>query len=164
MYYALVYYLNEYPAVIDSFREKYDSRFLLTKPHLTFIFPVDATVSQTVIVEHIDKILNSKTSLQITFSGISRSWDNLVFLLTKEGTDKIMYLHDELYSGVLKPFLRPNIEYIPHVTLGSIQSEETLKEAKNLNIHFSSRISSLTLIKRENETSPIIWSKVFALK
>lgn len=41
-----------------------------------------------------------------------------MFLLLKEGNDKAIALHDELYTDILSPYLRRDIEYIPHIGIG----------------------------------------------
>jgi hypothetical protein len=38
-------------------------------------------------------------------------------LLLKEGNEKVIALHDELYTGILSSYLRKDIEYIPHIGL-----------------------------------------------
>jgi 2'-5' RNA ligase len=162
MYYALVYYPSNYPTAIDAFRKKYDSRHGLAKPHITLVFPVNANIGEDAIVHHLESILKTQTTITVSMEGIVRSWDDLVFLIVKNGKTKINELHEKLYAGILKPFLRSDIEYIPHITLGNV-TNLNMEEAKNLNIRFEAKLNELTLIKRENEMSPIIWSKVFKL-
>ncbi len=162
MYYALVYYPNNYPIIIDTFRKKYDSRRKLAKPHITLVFPVDASIGESALVHHLESVLKTQISITVSMEGIVRSWDDLVFLLVKDGKTQINELHDRLYTGVLKSFLHPDIEYVPHITLGNA-TDSNIEEAKNLNIGFGAKLNELTLIKRENEMSPIIWSRVFRL-
>lgn len=163
MYFALVQYLKNYPPEIDAFRKRHDPRYELARPHLTYVFPVDAKIGEVPLVQHIEQVLAGKKAFPVTFSGITYSWDDLVFLLVQDGNDSVIQLHDELYTGILQPFLRADIEYIPHVTLG----KKSIAEAQDLDLvrdlAFSSEVSSLTLIKRENEMSPILWQKEFVL-
>jgi len=41
-----------------------------------------------------------------------------LFLLLKKGNEEAIALHDELHSGMLSPYLRRDIEYIPHIGIG----------------------------------------------
>lgn len=163
MYYALIHYLEKYPEEIDLFRRSHDPRFDITKPHLTFVFPIKEKIDEDELIEHIKTIICEQKAFDFTLSGIQRSWDDLVFLLVDQGKDKIIKLHDDLYSNTLRPFLRADIEYIPHLTLGELKESKTLEEAQKLNINFSTKLNRLTLIKRETEMSPVIWSKEFVL-
>ena len=38
--------------------------------------------------------------------------------MLREKSEAVVALHDKLYSSVLKAFLRTEIEYRPHITLG----------------------------------------------
>ena len=40
--------------------------------------------------------------------------------MLREKSEAVIALHDKLYSGVLKAFLRTEIEYRPHITLGRV--------------------------------------------
>jgi hypothetical protein len=40
-----------------------------------------------------------------------------LLLLLKEGNEKVIALHDALYSGILSSYLRKDIEFIPHIGL-----------------------------------------------
>ena len=42
-----------------------------------------------------------------------------VFLIPDEGAVEITALHSRLYSGVLKPHLRTDIPFVPHMTIGA---------------------------------------------
>jgi len=41
-----------------------------------------------------------------------------LLLLLKKGNEEAIALHDELYTGILAPYLRRDIEYIPHIGIG----------------------------------------------
>jgi 2'-5' RNA ligase len=44
-----------------------------------------------------------------------------VFLVHDEGYSKISLLHDRLYTGLLRPFHRLDIPFIPHITIGTLK-------------------------------------------
>lgn len=103
----------------------------------------------------------------IRIGGFSKSWDHWLFLLLKEGNEKAIALHDELYTGILSPYLRRDIEHIPHVGIGLFVRKEAgynaldpkvvdfdaelysqaLKEAESLKISRSDTVDRLILSK-----------------
>jgi len=164
MYYALVHYLKEYPKEIEQFRKKYDPRFSMVKPHITLVFPIDTPLDQIALMTHIQKMCGHFKPFPVTISGILRSWDDLVFLTADQGKDQLIGLHDDLYTGILSPFLSTTIDFIPHITMGKIEpgNDHILEEAENLNINFTFTLDMLTLINRTT-ISELSWSKDFEL-
>lgn len=79
----------------------------------------------------------------------------------------MILLHDELYTGILKPYLRTDIEYIPHIGLGHFIKEskkydyanptqvdldeatyeEALEKARNLDVSYSAQVEKLHLVE-----------------
>lgn len=103
---------------IEVFRRKYDSFVDYWEPHVTFIFPVPCCeVEETKLIEHIESVLKKWKPFPIRIGGFTKSWDHWLLLLLKEGNEKAVALHDELYAGILSPFLRKDIEYVPHIGL-----------------------------------------------
>jgi hypothetical protein len=52
-----------------------------------------------------------------------------VFLVPERGAGEITALHRTLHTGNLRPFLRPEIPYVPHLTVGWAP---TVKEAVDI--------------------------------
>ena len=50
-----------------------------------------------------------------------------VFLVPDEGYSGISLLHDRLYTGILQPFLRLEVPFIPHITIGTLKDRSTAK-------------------------------------
>ncbi len=110
--------LNRTEENIETFRRKYDSFVEYWEPHITFVFPVPCSeVEETTLIEHIKTVLTMWRPFPIRIGGFAKSWDHWLLLLLKEGNDKVIALHDELYTGILSPYLRKDIEYIPHIGL-----------------------------------------------
>jgi hypothetical protein len=122
MYYVLVYYPEfdeKTEENIEAFRRKYDPFVDSWKPHVPFIFPVPCSeVEEEKITEHVETVLKNWKSFSIQLGGFRKSWDHWLFLLLKKGNEEAIALHDELYTGMLSPYLRRDIEYIPHVGIG----------------------------------------------
>ena len=121
MYYALVYHpeFDERTREnIQAFRRKYDSFVDYWQPHITFVFPVPCIeVEEAKLIQHIEKVLKNRKPFPIRIGGFAKSWDHWLLLLLKEGNEKVTALHDELYTGILSPYLRKDLEYIPHIGL-----------------------------------------------
>lgn len=165
MYYALVYYLKSYPQELVAFRQKYDPRTAITAPHLTFVFPVIANIHEATLIEHISQILAHCKPISITLRGITKAWDDYVFLMVADGTQQVIELHDQLYTGILATELRKDLPYVPHVTIGQVEvgATEPIEEAKALNLHIELNINKLHLIRCVNDSTPHEWEKIFEL-
>lgn len=46
------------------------------------------------------------------------SWDYYLYLTVGAGAEKIVKIHDQLYSGLLSSYWEKSLSYIPHITLG----------------------------------------------
>lgn len=171
MYYMLLYYPrfdSEAEENIEAFREKYDPFAGSLKPHIPFIFPVPCNkVEETKLTEHIETVLKNWKPFPIQIRGFTKSWDHWLLLLLKKGNENAIALHDELYTGILSPYLRKDIEYIPHIGMGLFVKKtaeynvldpkkvdfdaklysQALKEAKSLKINSFDTLDRLFLDK-----------------
>ena len=122
MYYVLLYYPKfdrKTGENIEAFRRKYDPFADSWKPHIPFIFPVPCNeVEEEKFTEHVETVLKNWKPFPIQIGGFTKSWDHWLLLLLKEGNREAVALHDELYTGILSPYLRRDIEYIPHIGIG----------------------------------------------
>lgn len=185
-YYSLVVYPDIEKQAINSFREKYDNLVNVIEPHITLIFPikVPTDILEEDLVNHIQEIINSWEAFDIEIKGLELSWDNWLFLLVKDGNSKIVKLHDELYSGKLKDFLRKDIEFIPHIAIGSFTKakegydlrdpkkleldnekyESAIEEAKKIDIGYICKVDRLSLVKLDSELKGCKLIKEFLIK
>lgn len=118
MLYALVYYTNLEDHGVREFRKKYDPWCNLIKDHLTFIFPVPASVGLGNLRDHIELVLSKWEPFEIHISKLEKSWDHFLFLTLEEGNADVIRLHDKFYSGFLEQYDRKDIKFIPHIGLG----------------------------------------------
>lgn len=101
---------------IESFRRKYDPFVDHWEPHIPFIFPVPGNrVKEEEFMQHVRAVLKNWKPFPIRLGGFEKSWDHWLLLLLKEGNEKVIALHDELYTGILAPYLRKDIKFIPHI-------------------------------------------------
>ncbi len=66
--------------------------------------------------------------IEIEFANQISSEGEYLFLRVERGKEQIEELHDRLYTGPLLQFLRADIPYIPHVTVGRKSSAELVAE------------------------------------
>ena len=183
MVYALVHYPNIDTKHIDEFRRKHDPHFDLIGPHITFIFLVPESVGESNLISHIENVLGQWPPFPIQLRGLQKAWDHWLFLTLAKGNEIAIRLNQELYSGLLAAYYRPDITFVPHLGLGlfarkggnydirnprdvSLDVEEysqALKEAQHLNLDYSCVIDRLHLVKIRDDVSQIVWSREFPL-
>lgn len=168
-FYSLVFYPTIDTHGIDSFRAKYDFLADVIKPHITLIFPVriPTDIHESDLLEHIQQITDTWKKFEIRIQGLELSWDNWLFLTVSKGNQRIIELHDALYSEQMNSFWRKDIGFIPHVAIGIFTKnserydlkdpkrmeldkrkfESALKEAQELDIGYDCMVEKLSLVK-----------------
>ena len=173
---------------IELFRKKHDPTFKLIRAHITLVFGVDQSVSVESLSDHVRTVLEHWRSFDIELGGFTKSWDHWLFLTLTKGNEKVIRLHDELYEGILEPYLRTDIQFIPHIGLGEFVKEKEmgllkrkrlhlkdpsriafdetrykteLREAQNLDLSYSTRMKKLQMIKINDAYTSITDIKEF---
>jgi len=119
---------------IQSLRQEYDDRYYnVVEPHFTIVFPV-FDIDEISLIDHIEKICGSVSSIQFTARSTVIVKDPLseytdVFLVPDEGNSQIIKLHDKIYTGILSESLRLDIPFIPHI---GIAASTDMAEAKKI--------------------------------
>lgn len=103
-------------------------------------------------------------------------------MLLGEGNDKIIKLHDELYTNILSEHLRKDIEFIPHIGIGlfakkgydlrnpkRVELDEEayrngLAEAKALNLDYTAEVTTLHLEELDDDYKEAKLIKEFILQ
>lgn len=168
MLFALIHYPALDNAQIQAFRRKYDPQVDLIAPHITLMFTVPASIGEDILIYHIKGVLTRWEPFPIHLEGVLLAPDNYLYLLVQEGKDSLTHLHDEIYTGLLATYLRPDIPYVPHVTLGILDSNSgnqasVVQEAKQLGVDHHAVLNNLNLVKVNDDRSRIVWSKGFTL-
>ncbi|MEI4803754.1 2'-5' RNA ligase family protein [Bacillus sp. FJAT-51639] len=109
---------------IEAIRRKHDPLFGLISPHITLVFPFVSQVSNEGLKKHIEINIGNMNPFYITLNPIVTNTDEYLFLLIEEGKEKILELHNKLYTDFLQPFLHKEIPYLPHVTVGRKNDKE----------------------------------------
>lgn len=104
---------------IASFRRTYDPTANVVDPHITLVFPIPTSeIDRDPFREHVRTVVSRTASFDIRLNAFEKSWDHWLFLVVTEGRDQVIELHDELYTGMLSPFLWTEQPFLPHVGLG----------------------------------------------
>lgn len=185
MYYSLVNFPKIKGEKINLIRRKYDPLEKLINYHITLIFPIKfpCEISEEELISHIESKLRKFKAFDVRLAELKKAWDNWLFLLAKEGNPEIIKLHDALYTKILEKYLRKDIEYTPHVTIGLFTKKDAeydvtnpkiapldedkyrkaLDEAQKLELDYKFRFNNLALIKLNDEFTSCEIVKEFKL-
>lgn len=170
--FAVVYFPNANLDKINDFRKKYNHKdWEIIQPHLTIVFPIN-DISADLLQQHIESVANKLKSFPIHLNGLTKSFDDYLFLEAKEGNDEIIKLHSQLYSGMLASYLRADIPFSPHLTLGHFRTEnddfdkesydKAYTEASGMNLNINCNFDNINLIRGDG-LSPVQIIKTFKL-
>lgn len=170
MFHCLVHYPDIEKQKIHEFQNKYDPFVNLIDIHITFLFPIPEEIDKDTLERHIRKILSNWEPFLVHIKGIKKTWDHFMYLAFKKGGNKIIRLHDELYSGILHPYLRTDLPYDPHIGLGwfgvekydfnnpvyqheldEVKFNKAKKEAQLIDTGYDCVIDKLTLVGVEED-------------
>lgn len=182
MLYSLLHRPNIDTSLIDSFQKRYDPYHKLAGAHFALIFPTPDKLAKESLIEHVKNVLKNWKSFEVHIKGLEKSWDNWLFLTVQQGNDKLIKLHDELYSGIMTPFLRKDLKYSPHISLGlftknknynvanpkKFELDEYLykkvyKEAQALNLDYRYTFDNVELFTTDDNLTTTIEIKKFYL-
>lgn len=152
--------------VIDKIRHRYDPLAELVRPHITLVFPFEDEMDNVKLNDYISSRINGFKPFTLTMSGVGRYSDNnggFIFLKVVQGREQVVQLHDRLYDGSLKQYLK-DIPYNPHITLGTFDNSENMDIAweavRDINEEFTCTVRGLSVeIIGENGESVIILEK-----
>lgn len=137
--------------IISKIRNNYDPLSEYIAPHITIVFPFESDLTTEALKKNFDKVLNGTESFSIKLKDFTGDYrDGYLFLNVKNGNDKIIEIHDKLYTGLFKSFLNRKLTYCPHLTVGRLSE----------NTQFNNAIEELTFLDESFET---IIKKVFVI-
>lgn len=171
MLHAVVHYPRLGSPGLDEFRRKHDPFAELIPEHITLVFPIPTPLET--LRTHAHSVTRTFEPFEVHIEGLSRTWDHWLYLEIQEGREEIVELHDRLYSGPLKEFLRTDLPFEPHVgigffgtgpydpldpetvTLDSEAYESARAEAADLGIDASRTVRSLTIVRLDTERNTV---------
>jgi hypothetical protein len=171
---SLVAYPNmaaEHYQWIDSIRSSYPAlQHEPLDPHFTFVFPASEHLNYEAFSRHVEQVTQQASAIPFAMRCAIPMPDSLsknthLFLVPDEGLSMMVKLHSALYTNYLADYLRLDIPYIPHITIGYSENAALCKEiATSINrqaIGLAGVVDMLAFLeKKENH-----WSRVrdFAL-
>ncbi|MEP7156498.1 MAG: 2'-5' RNA ligase family protein [Betaproteobacteria bacterium] len=105
---------------IEPFRRRHDPLADALPAHVTLVFPFPTNLTVIQLASHIRRIVGNWPSLPVSFRDIEGIMEEWMLLMVRERADAIVALHDKLYRGILRNYLRNDIPYLPHVTIGRV--------------------------------------------
>ena len=140
--------------IIQNTRLKYDRLANKIKPHITIVFPFEDEITNEELYNKLILLTKDVKCFNISLKGIVLTNDKYVILKVIVGSDKIKKLHDCIYKNVFPKYLRNDIEYIPHITLGQAKD---LNEFLEFNFEFTGTVESIFIEEiGPNEESIIV--------
>jgi 2'-5' RNA ligase len=121
---------------IESFRATHDPQSAQIGVHFTLVFPVDT--SRDAMDREIAIVATQSTRFRFAIQRAEVVPDHFghgfhVFLVPNEGWKPIATLHNQLYAGALQTYLRSDIPFVPHLTVGAVSdSAAALRLAKEI--------------------------------
>jgi len=141
---------------IEAIRKKYDPFHKKFRTHITLTFLFE-DIPQKQLYEHIKKSIKGIKPFRIILKGIKKSpKEYCLYLLIKKGKIPIIRIHKKLYSKLLTKWLRKEIPYLPHVTLGVLKNRSeihnAIKEINKKKIEVEVNINKIYLLtlKKDN--------------
>ena len=183
MYFGLVHYPQIGHKGFQSFRNKYEPYSQLLPEHVTFIHPVLETIGKKKLEKHIERVLSNWKPFKVHFCNLEKTWDHWMYLGADEGNKLVLELHDKLYEGILRPYLRKDLPFYTHIGLGLFSKEtydfnnptaeltldeekyyQARKEFEDLEFDLWCTIDRLTLIKINSEFTECVDMRNYSIQ
>ena len=139
-------------AFLDRFRAENDLRYRdVVAPHFTLAFGCNA-VAEDDYCRHVASVARRTPAISFACRYAMLGTDHAddtgyVFLVPDEGYAALSRLHDELYRGPLEPYLRLDIPYVPHVTIGTLEDRRRAKQLcdalNDAGVHIEGRVEAM---------------------
>lgn len=119
---------------IEAFRARHDPAAHLIPAHLSLVFPFPTALTRLQVETHVRRVVAKWPPLPVSFRAVRIQASEFVFLMASRGAASVTELHDRLYTRSLRPHLRRDLAYEPHITLARHADyaalEAALAEAK----------------------------------
>lgn len=121
--------------IINKIRKVYDPLYHKVRPHITLVFPFESYLNTEELKNYLLETLKETKAFKISLYGIVKVQDksgNYLFLKVIDGKEDLIGIHNNLYKNILKehkPEWLNNVEFIPHMTIGSFNNKKSLENA-----------------------------------
>jgi len=153
-YAIVVFPAFDSPEPIEAVRRAFDPHAALLPAHITLVFPFPASADAAALRTHLDATLSGVSSFDVTLAAPSVEHDAYLFLRVDAGRQRLIALHDALYTGPLALHLSSTHTYEPHVTVGHLASRDAIPEAlltarKDIPAGSCAHVSGVSLFRLE---------------
>jgi 2'-5' RNA ligase len=105
---------------IEAIRQHHDPQAARIAAHFTFVFPIEA--EPRVVLDHASAVLARCRPIPLVLRRAVALRDRIaggahVFLVPEEGCQELAHVHDRLYEGPLRLYLRNDVPFLSHVTV-----------------------------------------------
>jgi 2'-5' RNA ligase len=136
--------------VVERMRRRYDPQARLIAAHVTIVFPFDDPIPDADLRAHIVEATSGLAPFTVRFGGVTTA-DDYIFLTPTTGVDRLMALHNRLYTGPLVRHRSRTLPYQPHVTLGRVPEPGAQAEAvdimRNSIADFDAEVSAVCVFR-----------------
>ena len=142
-------------AHIQDFRKAHDELYYeLVEPHFAFVFPVEG-IGHEAFLEEAEGQSRGFGPIDFEIRCATINKDAVLpyyhlLLVPDQGYSKVVRLHDRLYSGLFRPHLRLDIDFVPHVGIANSKDPQRVKQWVDSwneeEFCIGGRIASLTVI------------------
>src|SRR5580700_3216725 len=115
-------------ALVEDVRARFDPQHGAISPHVTLVFAIER-LGVDALASHVVTLARGVAPFTCVFRRTLVAPDvatggSCVFLVPDEGSEQLTRLHDALYTGALAADLRPEIAFVPHITVARCASAE----------------------------------------
>lgn len=127
---GVIFVNEEVEEAIREIYNRYNPIASYVRPHLTLLFPLETDLKPRDIHLHFEAVVSGADSFDIGFDGVKLgTTELLIYLEVSQGAEQLRLLNNELYGGPFKRFLRKDLPFYPHLTLGRFEREADIKRA-----------------------------------
>jgi 2'-5' RNA ligase len=116
-------------AELERIRSRFDPLAELIPAHVTLVHPFMPSAALARIESHLIGIFRSTSPFTLGLSGVSTQGGEYIYLNVIEGAKEIVDLRERLYTGPMAAHRRTDIPFIPHLTLGRLNTPDALHRA-----------------------------------
>jgi 2'-5' RNA ligase len=136
--------------VIENFRQTHDPLAKVAPTHIHLVYPFATALTATQITTHVKRVVKNWPVIPASFRWPEILLDEYILLPAKLGQAALTELHDQLYTGILKPHLRNDIDYKAHLTMGRVKRANVRPFAVTVEEH-QLRAEAARLVLQEAE-------------
>lgn len=116
-------------ALVESKRRRFDPLARLIPAHITLVFPFESEISAQALRKHIQAVAAGIGAYRVALGDVSGTDDHYLFLNVRHGAAAVVDLHDRLYTGPLRRFLANDRPFVPHLTVGRLETGAETRQA-----------------------------------